>query len=163
MCSVGCDAGVIGRMAARREGSIGHLSYLGPMLSEAWSPSLSPMTISVDGRTVVEGRRGLAVIANSRQYALRVDPALRASVSDGLLDVVFFPGASSAEMLLWVLRSRLRRHVRSRRLEYRTGRSVVVTDHGGALPTQLDGEAAARTQGEIAISVEPGALAVLLP
>lgn len=159
MMSVGPDASVIHRLAKVRNGTISHLSYIGPILAEAARPALGPITVEVDGKRVVDGQAGLLVVANSRQYALRIDPARDAAMNDGLLDVVFFPGGSRVDLLGWALSARLGRHTQSRNLVYERGARVRIEGAGGArdgeasrnaklaaaLPVQLDGEAAGDT------------------
>src|SRR5678815_1398252 len=90
MCSLGPDASVMRRLDEARRGPISHLSYIRPILAELRDPCLPRVTIEVDGKRVVDGQTGMVVIANSRQYAIRIDPAYKASMTDGLLDMVFF-------------------------------------------------------------------------
>jgi len=141
MLSVGPDAGVVHRLAAARIGRIGHWSYVAPIMRELLSPSLEPLEIEVDGKAVVQGRRGLLVIGNCPEYGVSINPAIRACNTDGLLDLVFFPASTAAELVAWTLRSRLGRHVRSSRLVYETGREIRVRTLGHAMPYQIDGEA----------------------
>ncbi|XHC26255.1 MAG: diacylglycerol/lipid kinase family protein [Phycisphaerales bacterium] len=77
MASVGVDANIVNRLCRKRTGRISHFSYAPHILAELIRPWSRPMTITVDGQTVVERRKGMAVVANSRQYAMRVDPAQR--------------------------------------------------------------------------------------
>ncbi len=90
MVSVGYDAEVVHDLAGRRGSSISHWSYLGPSIRQlrSWRPSR--LAVTVDGERIDLGRQGAVVVANSRQYAWRLDPAQRAVMSDGLLDVLFF-------------------------------------------------------------------------
>lgn len=166
MLSIGPDAGVVHRLAAARVGAIGHWSYLRPILDECLTPALRPLSVEADGSNLFNARPGLLVVANSREYGVRINPASRASISDGLLDLVFFPAASAAELVVWALRSRLGRHTRSRRLIYHTARQFRVTSHAPHTPYQLDGEAG-RSVGAahlgIDISIQPGVLQVLTP
>lgn len=149
MCSVGPDANVVHRLARTRRGRISHLSYLAPALAEVLRPRFPLLRLAVDGRTVVDGRRGLLVVANSRQYALRIDPAARAGITDGLLDAVFFPASTSLRVLAWALSSRLRRHLANPNLIYTTGAHVRAENldptagDTGAL-YQIDGEPSTR-------------------
>ncbi len=167
MLSVGPDASVVHRLAAARTGAIGHWSYIRPIVRECFSPMLRRVTVDIDGKRAIDGRRGLLVVANSREYGVRLDPASRASETDGLLDVVFFPAESSAELVVWAMRSRLRRHVRSSRLIYETGREVDIRSEEGPMPYQLDGEAGGFVGASggggagVRIGVKPGALGVL--
>jgi diacylglycerol kinase (ATP) len=166
MSSIGPDASVIHRMERARRGAISHLSYLRPILGEAASPSLSPLTVTVDGRRVVENQSGLLVVANSRQYALRIDPARDASMTDAMLDVVFFPARSRARLLAWALWARLGRHRRTQSLVYEQGSSVQVQCEHSGMPVQLDGEAAGdvgRQQTALQFGVGSRRLRVLVP
>ena len=113
----------------------------------------------------------MVVVANSRQYAARLDPAQRAEMSDGLLDVLFFPIASKAQLLSWLIQCRLRRHLADQRLVNRCGRAIkIVCDQpqryqlDGDPPPKADnpvgGETAIR---QLQISLRPGVLRVLAP
>lgn len=163
MCSVGPDASVIHRLARTRTGAIGHLSYVRPMVAEFFRPALAPIRVIADGKTIVDRRPGLLIVANSRQYALRMDPACDASVSDGWLDVVFFPAATSLRVLRWMIAARRRRHRRSKHLVYERAREITIESLTRALPVQLDGEASDITldpRSPLTISIEPASLSV---
>ena len=164
MTSIGFDAAVVHDLAARRGRRISHLSYVPSILRQlrSWRPSM--LTVRVDGETIVDSERGVVVVANSRQYALRLDPALRASMSDGALDVVFFPCASCATGMLWMIRSRLRRHVHSAPVVYKKGRDILVRS-APARPYQIDGDPAGPASGisELSITLRSATLPVLVP
>ena len=166
MCSIGPDASVIRRLDAARRGPISHLSYLKPIAAELLSPSLPRLTIEADGRRVVEDTPGMAVIANSRQYAMRIDPAMNASMTDGLLDIVFFPATNRYSLAGWVLKSRLRRHL-GKPLTYEHARCVrVVSDLSSSPAYQLDGECGRHSFEKhlhLDFEVRPKALCVLTP
>lgn len=153
MLSVGPDASVIHRLAKVRSGTISHMSYVGPILAEAARPALGAVSVEVDGRRVVDGQAGLLVVANSRQYALRIDPARDAAMNDGLLDVVFFRGGSRTDLLGWALSARLGRHMKSKNLVYERGAKIRVTSAGVELPVQLDGEAAGSTSSGLELGL----------
>ncbi len=168
MCSLGPDASVIRRLDAARRGPISHLSYLKPILSEVIAPAIPRLTIEVDGERLADNQPGMAIIANSRQYAMRIDPACNASMTDGLLDVVFFPAATRFHLPAWVALSRLRLHRRAGVL-YRQGRSVRVTCDATAPAApayQLDGECGRHPiapGATLTFTVQPRALRVLAP
>lgn len=161
MASSGPDASVIHRMASIRSGSISHLSYLRPMISEACRPAICQLSITVDGRPIVDDQFGMVVVANSRQYAMRVDPAPRASVTDGLLDLVFFPARTTAGVVGWMVQSRLRRADASLRIVRTRGAEILIRASGRGAPVQLDGEAS-DLRLPLHISVAPKSLAVLV-
>ncbi|MEZ6243483.1 MAG: diacylglycerol kinase family protein [Phycisphaerales bacterium] len=168
MCSLGPDAGIIRRLDKSRTKATGHLAYLEPVIDETFHPSIPRLSVEVDGEKIVDARRGMLVVANSRQYALRIDPAPRARIDDGLLDVVFLPHATALAAAGWMLAARLRFHLRVRGALHATGRGVRVTGDGGELVHQLDGELGAFGEGEdgraeaLELSVQPGVLPVLL-
>ncbi|MFI4855954.1 MAG: diacylglycerol/lipid kinase family protein [Phycisphaerales bacterium JB065] len=170
MASVGVDANIVHRLCRKRTGRISHLSYAPHILAELIRPWSKPLTITVDGYTVVDRCKGMVVVANSRQYAMRVDPARRADMSDGKLDVVFFPARHWTGSGLWMLRSRFGQHLRSKKLVYRVGETIRIESHGGAMAYQLDGEAPAAIAGDgqpattpMMISVEHGVVPVMIP
>jgi diacylglycerol kinase family enzyme len=165
MAGFGPDASVIHRLAAARTRAIGHRAYVMPVARELVSPSFPSLDVRADGEEIVRGQRGILIIANSRQYALRVDPALRASVTDGLLDVVFLPCGSRAGALRWALRARLRRHIRAVGAVYRQARDITI-ESAIPVPFQLDGECprgdhSGMLRGTMSIRVLPGSLPVL--
>lgn len=162
--SVGFDAGVIHRLAAARRGAISRASYLGPIASELFTHRAPALSITVDGRQLVREARGLALVANSRQYALRLDPAHRADMHDGLLDVVFFPARRLAALTGWAVLARLRLHHGRAGFVAARGRDVRINAADGRAVLQLDGEAVGdreSTQGAWRFDVRPGALRVL--
>lgn len=163
MASVGADAGVIRRLTAGRTGAIRHRHYLKPVLAELLSPTLPRLTIDVDGKSLVVGRLGLVVVANSRQYALRIDPARHADMADGLLEVVFLPASSSLGLLARLVGSRLGWAgpgvVRVK------GQKVRIRAEGLGLCAQIDGEAGPASAAgglDLEFGIEPLALRVLL-
>lgn len=168
MFSAGPDAGVIHRLHEARSGPITHLTYLRHIRAEFKVPHLPFIDVEVDGSMVCSGVQGTLVIANSRQYALRIDPARRAVIDDGLLDVAVIPAAGSIGALLRLMACRLRVDgvagiIRARGSQVRFR---LQTDHTHAL--QADGEAlhladpiASEVEG--AAGLEPGALKLLLP
>lgn len=164
MVSVGPDAGVIHRLHASRGRASGHAMYLGPVLHECLRPHLPCLSVRLDGRPVVAARRGLVVIANSRQYAARLDPAPRADMRDGLLDVVFLPAQSTMSAVWWGLRCGLGEHMDDHHAVYERGSEVVIESSGRA-PWQADGEVGGWIEpGEpLALEVRPATLRVLRP
>ncbi|MBL0926847.1 MAG: hypothetical protein IBJ11_04235 [Phycisphaerales bacterium] len=158
MASAGFDAGVVERLSRTRRGSISHLSYAGPVLAELMGPRDPPLDITVDGGPFVRRARGLVVVANCRQYALRLDPARDADPRDGLLDVVFVP-MEPAEIIPWMFRLRLGLGAHDNGVLRTRGRQIRIESEGVAAPLQCDGEAAGFTPVDIVI--RPRSVAVL--
>ncbi len=164
MVSFGPDAGVIHRLDAMRGRAAGHAMYLRPVFAEVWRPHIARVGVRVDGREVVADQRGMLVVANSRQYARRLDPARGADMGDGLLDVVFFPGRTTARMLLWAARCAAGDQLDALGAVSVRGGEVEVTAHGRT-PWQCDGEAGGWLDAgqSVRLGVRPGALRVLAP
>ena len=140
--SVGFDAEVVHDLASRRTGSISHLSYVMPLLRTLWRwrRLRSRVSIAVDDGTFSEPLPGVLVIANSRQYALRLDPAPEASTTDGALDVVFLPAANAFQLFLWGIRCRLGSHLAHPETFFARGSGITVRCDPPAR-LQVDGDA----------------------
>ncbi len=164
MAGIGPDASIVARVAAARRGPISKMSYAWPSTIEAMRPSLPSMTIEVEGERVVENRRGFIVVANSRHYGGRLNPARDAVIDDGLLDLVFFPCESRVRAISWTLGCRLGRQGKSRYLiSQRAARVCLKIDTAHRAMLQLDGEFAGNASGGLDIEVQPAAMRVLLP
>lgn len=161
MLSLGLDASIIHRLNKERRGPISHLSYTKPIIREVLSPTLRPLTIHADGKPIVRNEIGMLVIANSRQYAVRLDPATRARMDDGKLDVVFFPAETILGVMRWYAASWLRDHMDDPGARYVHATHIEV--HAGASPSQMDGEAWHIDTGEVNVHAAPRSLRVLLP
>ena len=196
MASLGFDAEVVHDLAARRRGPISHLSYVGPMLRQFFKWKPPRLSVVIDGQDLlaesiadcggqengqtneqgsplsVTGRRGFVIVANSRCYALGLNPAPSASMIDGQLDVIFVPVKRSWSVLWFFLLGMLGCLHRSSRVCVGKGRCIQVcatcSQH-----VQLDGDPATETdsgknQGnqhawQLNVSVEAGALSVVVP
>lgn len=169
MVGVGFDAGVVERLAGARIGGTSRAEYVRHALQELLNPRVPHLTVTVDGRTVVDHACGMLVVANSRQYAARLDPARHADISDGLLDVVFYPHTHAAELAGWLLATAAGSHLDSEGLITGRGQHIRVTMQEPG-PHQIDGEAAgvspaldADGQFGFDCRVIPGVLNVLVP
>jgi len=164
MCSVGPDASVIHRVDAARTGAITHLTYLPHIARELVRPHVATVRVEVDGEEVVPMQDGMVIVANSRQYGMRFDPAYGADMRDGLLDVVFLPARRRVRMVTWMALARLRSlHLGGGAVRVR-GKRVVI-ESAGAPRFQVDGEAGRNREGawRVEIEVVPGALGVVVP
>jgi diacylglycerol kinase (ATP) len=165
MASIGFDAAVVEDLAARRAGAISKWSYTAPILRAIGRWRGSKLTVSIDGEAVCEGEQGSLIIANSHEYAGRLDPARAARIDDGLLDVVFMPARTAVGMAKWSLLAMARgAHVGRRGLRYRTGSSLSVLVEP-ASDWQVDGDPGP-SGGPIThleARVDPMALPVIVP
>jgi diacylglycerol kinase family enzyme len=168
MASFGLDASVIHRLTKVRSRASGHLAYVGPMLAEIWRPTFPRLSVVADGKMLVEDRRGVLIIANCRQYALRLNPLHRASMTDGVLDVLFMPCESRWSVVSFAAACAMRSAERRPGAVHATARQVVVTAHEGT-PYQVDGEAVVGAgdggvlRGEMRFGVDQESLTVLMP
>ncbi len=173
MASLGFDAEVVHELAKTRGKSISHLSYIRPIWKQLGSWRPAAFEIAVDGTPINPNNLpGFVVIANCKQYGARVNPAGRANMADGVLDVAFFPSPTRLHLVGWVIRCLLGMQFRDRRLIYRTGQTVAV--HGSSdCRYQLDGDPAGDPYSQttfhagkrllLTAEIKPGALRVLVP
>jgi diacylglycerol kinase family enzyme len=165
MASIGFDAAVVEDLAARRAGAISKWSYTAPIL-RAFGQWRGPrLTVEIDGERFCSGEQGSLIIANSNEYAGRLDPARAAKIDDGLLDVVFMPARTAVGMAKWSLLAMARgAHVGRRGLRYRTG-SLLLVEVEPASDWQVDGDPGP-SRGPITrleARVDPMALPVIVP
>ncbi len=161
MASVGTDAAILHRAAQARRRGASRAAYLPHVLAEATTGRPPRLRIEVDGERVVDGDRGLVVVANAPRYAALLDPARAARLDDGRLDVVFLPAASALACLWWALRLWSGVDPAAEGAVARRAARVVVDAAEEPAPCQLDGETAGRTP--VAISVACGVVPVLAP
>ncbi|MAD79082.1 MAG: hypothetical protein CMJ51_06895 [Planctomycetaceae bacterium] len=164
MASFGFDAEVVHDLSGVRTGAVSNLSYLRPSLRQFRAFDPPRMKVEVDGRSVADGIRGLAMVANSRQYAGRIDLARRARADDGLLDLVILPCEGRWQLPGWLLRARLGLHLRDSRLIYATGKKIDL-EFDPARRWQVDGDPPDQPAPvrSITFEIEPGVLPVLTP
>ncbi len=164
MASFGFDAEVVHDLAAHRSGAITHLSYLRPMLRRIRRLTLPTITATLDGEIVADGVQGMVVVANSRQYASRLDPARRAVMDDGVFDLLVLPCRTVPELLGWLVRTWLGRHLRDPRLLYRQGRRLEL-ELDPASRWQVDGDPPHDREplSRVDFTLRPGVLNVLEP
>lgn len=169
MMGIGPDGGIVRAIAATRTGPISHATYLLPSLGQFMRPMLPTLSVTVDGVSLLEKRRGWLIVANCREYGGRLDPCPAASMHDGLLDVAFFPASNGVSATLWAARARTRTsrwplpvHGAS---VIATGRLVRVQSAEADPAWQIDGEHGEHLSGamDATIGVIPDALSVLVP
>lgn len=102
MASVGIDAAVVTDLAEHRGTSITHFSYILPMVRQLLRWNVPIISVEVDGEEVIHERKGWCVVANSRAYARGLNPARNADITDGKLDMVFFPLQGRWSLWKWI-------------------------------------------------------------
>ncbi len=145
MCSIGLDAAIVHAVEANRTGKIRKSAYLRPTLEQVRRPILPALRVVVNGEPVIGGQRGMLVVANCRRYGGRLNPAPNASMTDGLLDVAFYPMHNALDAIRWAALSRLGQHETARGFIKSRGSRIEVTSvDESAPPVQIDGEPAPR-------------------
>jgi len=164
MATLGPDASVIDRLARARTRAVGHAAYFVPVLQEALEPCFPRVRVRVDGRELSDGASpGHVVVANSRHYAMGINPCPSADAFDGLLEVCVVAQQTPGEHMAWLVAHRLRmpgllgEGLLGVGLLRARGRVVELEVLGPAAPVQIDGERfAVRPSRALRIEVCPG-------
>jgi len=164
MASVGFDAEVVADLAANRGQSITHMSYLMPCARKFLKFSPPELSITVDDAKVVQNLCGWVVVANSPAYARGLNPARNASITDGLLDVVFLPIHSRCSLIAWMLRVKRGTHLLHKNAIELRGKNIQIKTSSPAY-WQLDGDSPPEgtTASCLDVVVRPNSLAIISP
>lgn len=164
MCGIGLDAEVVHELARARVGAITKLSYARPILRQVFAWRAPLLRIELDGAPWPLPGPGFLVIANTSCYAARIDLASRSIDDDGLLDVCFFPCASSIGAAWWVTQCWLRRQTRAKSFMHQRAQRVVVSRDDGPVRYQMDGDRPRAPQDAVVVTVEvrPKAVPILV-
>ncbi len=165
MASVGFDACVVERVAAARVRGVTRLDYVRCAMQELIDFRVARLSITVDGKREISSREGLVVVANSPQYAARLNPVRVAKIDDGQIDVLFLPFSTRAGLAAWMLSILAGSHTTHPRAFSARAQTVEITSECGPSPLQLDGESTAGlTPSEmVKLQVVPMSLRVLIP
>ncbi|MFC4453223.1 diacylglycerol kinase family protein [Deinococcus sonorensis] len=156
---MGFDAQVaeLMRRAPARLG--GFQRYLWAVLAGLRDLNSAPLTVTLDGQPLYQGRSCLAAVMNGTRYGggFRISPG--SDPADGLLNVVLGAGLGRAELLGVLLKVLRASHLRDRRVVAAQGREVTLR-WASRMPAHLDGELAGELS-EVRLRVKPGALRLL--
>lgn len=161
MLSCGFDASVVHRVAEARGRGVSRLDYMRRIAGLFPSHTPPRLSVEADGRAMAQEEPGLVIVANSRHYAARLNPALEADVTDGRLDVVFIPARGVMGLAKVGAALALGMALQSDQVRAARAESVLVQAHDAA-DVQVDGEAV-REDSRMDIRVDAGALGVLIP
>jgi diacylglycerol kinase (ATP) len=164
MVSAGLDAHVVHELASERTGGITHFSYAAPLLRalQSWRPA--SLRIDVDGVLVDTAGAGITMVANLRQYALRLDPVPHARPDDGRLHLLHVPVRGKRDIPRVLTAMRLRQLAQLPDVTLRSGTAITLASEQ-PLCLQVDGDpcpVAAAPAAGTALRVRPGALKVLV-
>lgn len=169
MASIGYDANVVHDLSQHRGSSISHMTYLMPMARQLlkWKPPV--ISVKVDGKELQIGDPAMIIVANSCQYAARLDPAPNADMSDGQLDVVILPIRNKLQLVAWLVKCSRGSHLKDGRLIQCRGRHIEISCQkpelyqlDGDPPAAVDNSENATTQ-HLDIKVLEAVLPVLVP
>lgn len=159
MAGYGLDGAIARRVHLGLKSRLGAATYAIAAVREALRYRSSPVTLLFDGEEHA-AQVLMLVVGNTRNYAGLVEITREAQVDDGLLDVCVFQGKGTLDIVLHVLRTLFRRHLRSKKVLYRKARRLELA-WGEPLPVQLDGDAYEMSPTHV--EVVPGALWVAVP
>ncbi len=155
--SAGLDARVVARVRPLSKRLLGTSAFAGRAFWEWWSYPNPAIAGRADGTPFTAS---FAAVCNLAQYGGRWKIAPRASVRDGLLDLVLFTGGRRAT-LGFALDLLLGRHTERPDVELRQVREVeILAPHD--LPLQLDGDPLA-AHPPVTIRLASEKLRILLP
>jgi diacylglycerol kinase family enzyme len=163
MASAGLDANVVHDVSESRSGGIGKSTYVMPILRNVLRWRGTSFNLKVDGEEVLQNGRGMVVIANSAQYAIRMNPARNARMNDGQLDVIILPARTGFGLCVHGLRCLLgSSYTRDQRMCYRTGKEIEVV-HASPCQWQVDGDPlrVKKPVSGIKVTVEANSLLVI--
>ena len=156
---VGFDAAIVNAVSADRSGHLGQHRYFAHIARTALHYDFPRLTVRLDDERQSRPARMLFV-CNTRNYAAHFALAPDALPDDGLLDFLLMRGGKARNLLRWALAAFLGTLPGYRDVTYVQGRKLVVESEQ-PVPVQVDGDPGGTTP--LTITVEPGALEVLVP
>ncbi len=140
MASFGFDAAVVRSISQARRGPIGNIGYVMPALREIVSFRSPLLDLAIDGKSVVQGKSGFLIVANSSWYAGGINPVPEADSRSGRLALRFFLDQSVFDWFGWGCSFLLQRKVATRGIPVHYGSVVEVRAVGAKYPIQADGD-----------------------
>jgi diacylglycerol kinase (ATP) len=157
LAGVGLDAEVVRKTTADSKRALGPLSYLLTLVQVA-AHKPSRVVLEAEGGSIREG--SFALIGNGRLYGGPFPVFKRASLHDGLLDVLVFENQSHWDVVRYFQAIAFGTHPELPDVEYFQTSSLKVTSLG-EVPVELDGEVAGMLP--CVFSVESQKLFVIVP
>lgn len=157
LAGVGLDAEVVRKTTADSKRALGPLSYLLTLLQVA-ADKPSRVVLEAEGGRIVEG--SFALIGNGRLYGGPFPVFKRASLNDGLLDVLVFQNQSHWDVIRYFQAIAFGTHPQLPDVDYFQTNQLSITS-AGDVPVELDGEVAGMLP--CVFSVESQKLLVIAP
>jgi YegS/Rv2252/BmrU family lipid kinase len=157
LAGVGLDAEVVRKTTADSKKALGPLSYLLTLVQVA-AHKPPRVVVETEGGRIREG--SFVLIGNGRLYGGPFPVFKRASLHDGLLDVLVFQNQSHWDVVRYFQAIAFGTHPELPDVEYFQTSSIKVTSSGD-VPVELDGEVAGMLP--CLFSMEPQKLRVMAP
>lgn len=157
LAGVGLDAEVVRKTTADSKKALGPLSYLLTLVQVA-AHKPPRVVVETEGGRIREG--SFVLIGNGRLYGGPFPVFKRASLHDGLLDVLVFQNQTHWDVVRYFQAIAFGTHPELPDVEYFQTSSIKVTSSGD-VPVELDGEVAGMLP--CLFSVEPQKLRVMAP
>ena len=157
LAGVGLDAEVVRKTTADSKKALGPLSYLLTLVQVA-AHKPPRVVVETEGGRIREG--SFVLIGNGRLYGGPFPVFKRASLHDGLLDVLVFQNQTHWDVVRYFQAIAFGTHPELPDVEYFQTSSLKVTSSGD-VPVELDGEVAGMLP--CLFSVEPQKLRVMAP
>ena len=157
LAGVGLDAEVVRKTTADSKKALGPLSYLLTLVQVA-AHKPPRVVVETEGGRIREG--SFVLIGNGRLYGGPFPVFKRASLNDGLLDVLVFQNQTHWDVVRYFQAIAFGTHPELPDVEYFQTSSIKVTSSGD-VPVELDGEVAGMLP--CLFSVEPQKLRVMAP
>lgn len=148
---VGIDGYIVHMLDRIRNGPITYWSYTVPAASALGFYAYPPLTVVVDGQTVLKNRSAMAFVGNVSEHGLSFPLMPQARPDDRLLDVCVIPCSNRAQALTLFFHAAAGEHLMAEGVLYLTGKSIQI-ESSEQVPLQVDGEAAGHTPVDIQLS-----------
>jgi diacylglycerol kinase (ATP) len=156
---VGLDAKITEEVEPEAKKRLGALAFVIAGIVVAKEFAGTKVQVTIDGCEV--NRRAILIVAsNAQRYAGIMRLAARASLDDGLLDVLIFKGQGFPATLRHLFSVLTNRHLRDPRVEYYQARRVKIIS---AKPLSVHADDEPFTTTPVEINVVPRALRVVVP
>lgn len=159
MAGAGLDSHIFANADRRLKRRFGWVAYLPPGLMALMQP-VTHMTLEIDGEAMTVASRLVIVANGSSVITPRLTLLPEMASDDGWLDVLIFTAAGPLTVARTIGGLLTRRLHRSADVIHRRAQQVVIVADP-PLPVQLDGDAFLTTP--VSVTIEPGALGVLVP
>ncbi len=159
MASVGFDALVVEALSRVRRGPVGTKGYVLPSCKVFMKYRAPEIVVTIDGKQVLEGERGFFIVANSPEYARRLDPVRGASSEEPLLQARFFRNFSRSAVVRSVIAAAMKQPLTLPSERY-SGRVFEISSTIES-PVQADGDFVGSTPIRVARAEE--LVPILLP